>query len=83
MSAAAIYEMIKVYQPETQNEYCEIAARASIAEHGVMPEHLIRSAAIGLARGLFGEAYQDAPPRQRRKWIDMAEREYRRAIKRA
>lgn len=72
------FEMIRAHPPETQSEYFEIAARIAIAEAGVVAEYLVRSAAIGLARGLFGPAYKAATPYQRRKWIDLAEREYRR-----
>ena len=73
-------EQLKRNYPKTQSEGCLVAARVAIAAHGPMPEHLIRSAARGLARGLFGPAYSAAHPRQRRKWIDLAEREYRRAL---
>lgn len=77
------YEVMRAHPPETQNECCEIAAHIAIAQAGIVPEYLIRSASIGLARGLFGDAYKAATQHQRRKWIDMAEREYRRVAGRA
>jgi hypothetical protein len=71
---------IKRKSPATQDEYLALAARQSIAAHGLEPEANIRAAATGLAAGLFGDAFDSADEQQRMKWIDMAEREYRKAI---
>lgn len=67
--------------PQTQEECCRLAARQSIATIGpVHDDKGIRGAAIGLAAGLFGDAFDDADEDQQTKWIDMCERAYRDAL---
>lgn len=66
--------------PQTADEALLFAARISIATHGPMEERLIRAAARGLAKGMFGEAWRKAGIHQRRDWIDLAEQQYRKAL---
>jgi hypothetical protein len=67
--------------PQTQQECCQLAARQSIATLGpVHDEEGIRGTAIGLAAGLFGDAFDNADAKQQAAWIDMCEQAYRAAI---
>ena len=66
--------------PRTQDACCAIAARQVIAQFGPVAEEDIRHAARGLAAGLFGPAFEEACPDQANAWIDMCEREYRKAV---
>ena len=64
--------------PQTQQEVCRLTARQSLAALG--PSQYIRGTAIGLARGLFGEAYENASAGQRLTWVRMCEAAYREAL---
>jgi len=73
-------EQIKRNPPQTQAEGCAIAARRSIAKFGPEPERRIRAVATGLASGLYGPAYKQADEKQKHIWINLCEREYRKAL---
>ena len=71
---------IRKYPPRTQEECVALAVRQSIAALGPAPSSLITIAARGIAEGLFGQAFDDADCDQRAAWVEMCEREYRRAL---
>lgn len=66
--------------PRTQEEIVALTVRQCLAIHGEVEDDCIRSAAEGLAKGLFGPAFVEASADQREKWVVMAEVEYRRAV---
>lgn len=64
--------------PQTQQEACAIAVEASIAALGpVRTDIEIQSAAMGLAEGLFGPAFERADGAQKERWVRMCEDAYR------
>jgi hypothetical protein len=66
------------HPPTTQRECCALAVRvAQTLTDGPVEDRLIRSAASGLARGLFGPAFDGANEEQQTAWIDLVEDEYR------
>ncbi len=65
-------ERLRRQGPQTQEECCRIAALLAIAALGALSPEVMRASAIGLAEGLFGEAFQKAGAKQREKWIAMA-----------
>lgn len=71
-------EMIRRNPLRSQQEACAVAARRAIAALG--PADAIRDACIGLASGLFGEAYADAPDSEQDRMISMMEQEYRKCL---
>lgn len=71
----------KLRMPQTQEDCCAIVARITLTVRG-MPtsEHEIIGLADGIAKGLFGEAFQAADDAQKWTWIDMCERALREAM---
>ncbi len=65
----------------SQREACTVAARRAIAAFGPQrSDDKIRDACIGLASGLFGEAYADASNDEQDRLIALVEEEYRRCL---
>jgi hypothetical protein len=72
---------IRKSPPRTQEDACLLAAQESIAALGpAKTVRDIRYAALGMARGMFGEAYKSTSRRQRKIWVNMCETAYRIAL---
>jgi hypothetical protein len=68
-------------RPTTQDAYCAIGAHVSVlADDGPWTDEHIIEVAADMARGLFGPAFEAADYGQRSAWVDMCERELRKAI---
>jgi hypothetical protein len=71
-------ELARYGRPRCQEDCCAVAARVDVWLLGVPrsdAERLTR--ALGMAKGLFGPAYEEADEGQRWQWIDMCERALR------
>lgn len=67
--------------PRSQEECCDLAAAVSVAtDAGPWTDAHVLAAALGMAQGLFGHAFERADYGQRTRWIDMCEAALRRAI---
>jgi hypothetical protein len=76
-----IDEAFERERPATQNACCAIAAHVSVlADDGPWTDEHILEVAASTARGLFGPAFKAADYGQRSAWVDMCERELRKAI---
>jgi hypothetical protein len=73
-------ERYKRAKPQTQQDLCAFTAREAIAVCGPADEDFIPTVAETLAAGLFGPAFANGTPEQRRAWVDMMESAYRKAI---
>lgn len=63
--------------PLTQEDCIRLAVRHALAAVGPVGEKYVRSAAKGLARGLFREFMDVESTERKEALIDMCEREYR------
>lgn len=78
---ALVAEAFERGKPKTQDECCAIAAHVSVlADDGPWTDEHILEVAADMASGLFGPAFERADYGQRATWIDMCERELRKAI---
>lgn len=67
--------------PTTQDECCAIAAAVSVRlETRPWNDELILETAASMADGVFGPAFASADYGQKTAWIDMCERELRKAL---
>lgn len=68
-------------RPKTKDACCAIAAHiAMLADAGPWTDEHVLEVAADMAKGLFGPAFEAADYGQRTAWIDMCERELRKAI---
>jgi hypothetical protein len=74
-------ELKKIGRPRTQDDCCAVAARVSVrlSELPWQDERIVEVAAQ-LAAGVFGPAFVAADYGQKSAWIDMCERELRKAL---
>jgi hypothetical protein len=73
-------ERIRRNPPETQQDCVAFTVRQYLAECGEMTGYWrIRGVCHGLAKGLFGEAWDTAPKAQKLEWYRMALEQYRHA----
>ncbi len=71
-------EMVRRNPFRSQREACTVAARRSIAAFGPADtDAAIHSTCVGLAAGLFGDAYSSADADERARMVAMMEEEYR------
>ena len=78
---AIITDAFERERPTTQDACCAIAARVSVlADDGPWTDEHVIEVAADMAQGLFGPAFARAGYGQRTAWIDMCERELRKAI---
>lgn len=63
----------------SQREACTVAARRAIAAFGPAREDQTRDVCIGLASGLFGEAYAGSDATEQDRMIALVEEEYRKS----
>lgn len=76
-----VTEAFERERPQTQDACCAIAAHVSVlADDGPWTDDHILDVAADMARGLFGPAFDAADYGQRSGWVDMCERELRKAI---
>lgn len=76
-----VHEAFDKERPTTQDACCAIAARISVlADDGPWTDEHVLDVAADMAKGLFGPAFEAADYGQRTAWIDMCERELRKAI---
>lgn len=76
-----IAEAFERERPQTQDACCAIAAHISVlADDGPWTDGHILEVAADMARGLFGPAFEAADYGQRSAWVDMCERELRKAV---
>lgn len=72
--------------PKTQEDWCRIAAVCAVAADDKMPAigdgQRVIDMALGLAKGLFGPAFDSADDERRWGWIDRCEFELRAAMER-
>lgn len=74
-------ETIRRNPIRSQREACSVAARRAIAALGpCRSDGEIRDVCIGLASGLFADAYNDAPPEEQDRLIALMEEEYRKCL---
>lgn len=74
-------EFARIGRPCTQDDYCAIAARVAVRlETRPWTDTLIVNAAASMADGVFGPAFASADYGQKTAWIDMCERELRKAL---
>ena len=72
---------IKRNPPRSQEDCCRLAVRDALARDGaVSGDLMIRTTSCALAMGLFGPAFMESDEYQRKRWVDMMEREYRAAV---
>lgn len=70
-------ERIRRLPPRSQEDCIALAVRQSLAALG--ETHHPMRACLGIARGLFGEAWDGASGAQKMRWLQMTADEYRRA----
>lgn len=70
-------ERIRRNPPRTQEDCIRIAVGHSLAALG--ETHYPMRACLGIARGLFGEAWDGASGKQKMKWFKATVAEYKRA----
>lgn len=74
-------EFAKLGKPRTQEDCCAIAARVSVRlEQRPWTDTLILNVSASMADGVFGPAFAAADYTNKTAWIDMCERELRKAI---
>lgn len=65
----------------TQEDCIRFAVQTSIATLGpVYQDDETMRAAVGIATGLFGDAFDQASPVQQQRWVDVCHYEYRKAV---
>ena len=79
--AALVAAAFESDKPATQDAWCAVAAHISVlCDDGPWTDDHIIGVAASLARGLFGPAFEKSDYGQRSAWIDMCERELRKAV---
>lgn len=81
---SALGEALRRRPIDSQRAACRVAARLSMAALGpVHSDDAVRDACIGLATGLFGDAYAAAGSEERHRMVELMEEEYRGCLRRA
>lgn len=72
----------EILMPQTQEDCCAIVARVTIRVRGYpKTDKELMALSVGMAQGLFGEAFDIVSEGQRHDWIEMCEHALRAAAK--